>query len=117
MHSIQSDIEAVRRSRDYVLDKIIESVPAPKLNELDEKLKSLAFNLSRRQIGKLIPAVIRWLSSLASSADDEDDFNVIGQIYHQLLKLQPKVQVPKIQLSGEIGAVINSIYWINGNPT
>jgi len=115
LQAVHGDTEAVRRSRDYVLDRIVESIPAPTLQELEENLKPLTINPSRRQVAKLIPAVTRWLSDLAVLADDADDINLIGRLYQKLNALQPKGGVPKLSLRGEAPAVINSICWINGN--
>lgn len=115
LEAVEGEDEAVRRSKDYVLDKIVESAAAPELAELDENLRTLTDNLSRRQIAKLVPAVTRWLSVLASTADDADDFNLIARLYQRLNEFKSLVPIPKIVLSGEPAAVINSIYWINGN--
>lgn len=110
LETVQGHGESVKRSWEYLLDRAIESIPAPDLAEFDRKLSPFLRRLSNRQLSKLIPVAVKWLSYHASTIDDEDSIRSIARSYRQII--QKSKAAPKILLRGEPLAVINAIYWI-----
>jgi hypothetical protein len=113
LETVQGQPEAVKRAWKYLVDKIVESVPAPALADFDRKLAPFLRSVSRGQRARIIPTATRWLSSLASTVNDEQSFALIARSYETLKRQES--EVPKIVLRGETAGIINAIYWINGN--
>jgi hypothetical protein len=115
LETVGEKTEAAKRTWDFLLDRIIESSPAPSLEAFSQNIGPFLRNLSSRNLGRLIPVAAGWLSYHASSANDAESVGMIAQAYEELARSDVPGKTPSITLRGEPPAVINSIYWINGN--
>lgn len=115
LETVRDHAEATKRSWDYLLNRIVESSPPPSLESFSQSLGPFLRNLQGRQLARLNPIAAEWLSHLASSTNDEESIDAVARAYDELKRSNALGKTPSIALRGEPLAVINSVYWINGN--
>jgi hypothetical protein len=112
LETVRGNDESAKRLWRFLVDKLVEAAATPPLSNLDSLIGPFLRTLSERQAGRLVPAIVGWLSRHASFSDDEESFSLIAQIYERLAEWG---QPPRLVLQGEPANVVNGVYWVHGN--